>query len=184
MSRSLILSLVSLLLSAGALAAGEAEVYLSVESAPQTLFPDADSVERKDVQIDDRFRERMQALIGRDEPSIWEPFYISFIARNSGQVIGYAVLCEEIGKHDPITFIVGAGIDGKVKDVAIMMYREARGGEVRYPGFVKQFRNKDLDDPVKHRRDIRNVTGATMSSRAMAVGVRKALAFLQLTYLQ
>jgi Na+-translocating ferredoxin:NAD+ oxidoreductase RnfG subunit len=184
MFRFLILIVVSLLLSAGAPAASEAEIYLSIESAPRTIFPDADSVERKDIQVDDNFRDRMQALIGRDEPSIWEPFYISFIARKSGQVIGYAVICEEIGKHDPITFIVGTGTGGKVKDVAIMMYREARGGEVRYPGFVKQFRDKNLDNPVKHRRDIRNVTGATMSSRAMAVGVRKALAFLQLTYLQ
>ena len=174
----------SLLFFAGASAAGEAEVYLSLEEAPRAIFPEADSIDRKDVPVDERFRARMRELIGRDEPSIWEPFYISFVASKAEQVIGHAVICEEIGKHDPITFIVGADAAGNVKDVAIMMYREPRGGEVRYPGFLKQFRQKNLDDPVRHRRDIRNVTGATMSSRAMAVGVRKALAFLQLAYLQ
>ena len=82
-----------------AFGAGEAEVFLSVDEAPRTIFPEADAIERKDVPADEDLRERIQALIGRDKPSIQEPFYISFIARKADQVIGYAVICEEIGKH-------------------------------------------------------------------------------------
>ncbi len=160
------------------------DVFLALEEAPKVLFPDADSFERKDMQVDDSLRLRMKKLIGRLQPSIWEPFYISFIARKQDTVIGYAVVCEEIGKHRPITFIVGVTPDGAIQDVAVMMYREAIGGEVRYQNFLKQFDDKNLDDPILPRRDIKNITGATLSVRAMARGVRKVLAFVQLTYLQ
>lgn len=170
-------------LTAAIAAAEEVEVYLSVEEAPRVLFPEADSIERRDVPATEGLRKKMQHLIGRAKPSIWEPYYISFIAKRKGEVVGYAVICEEIGKHRPITFIVGIDPTGKIRDVAVMMYRESIGNEIRYPGFRRQFRGKSLDDPIAHRRDIRNITGATLSSRAMAVGVRKGLAFLQLTYL-
>ena len=160
-----------------------ADVYVTLEEAPRTVFPEADKFERKDVKSGKEFQRRIKELIGRSKPSIWEPFYITFIARKNDKVIGYAVVCEEIGKHRPITFITAVTPEGKVKDVAVMMYREAYGGEVRYHGFTKQFRDKGLQDPITARRDIRNISGATLSTRAMARGVRKALAVIQLAYL-
>ncbi len=162
--------------------AAKVDVYLTLEEAPQAVFPEADSFERKDVEVNDATRRRMKKLIGRLKPTIWEPFYISFIATKQEEVIGYAVICEEIGKHRPITFIVAAYPDGSVKDVALMMYREPVGEEVRYPAFLKQFSGKSLANPIFPRRDIKNVTGATLSVRAMSRGVRKALAFIRLTY--
>ena len=175
--------LLALLLVGFAQFANAADVYLTLEEAPQAVFPDADKFERKDVKSDKEFQRRIKELIGRSKPSIWEPFYITFIARKNDKIIGYAVVCEEIGKHRPITFITAVTPEGKVKDVAVMMYREAYGGEVRYPGFTKQFRDKSLQDPITARRDIRNISGATLSARAMARGVRKALAVIQLAYL-
>ena len=163
--------------------AEKVDVYLTLEEAPQAVFPEADSFERKDVEVNDAIRRRMKKLIGRLKPTIWEPFYISFIATKQEEVIGYAVICEEIGKHRPITFIVAAYPDGSVKDVALMMYREPVGEEVRYRPFLKQFAGKSLENPIFPRRDIKNITGATLSVRAMSRGVRKALAFIRLTYL-
>ena len=171
-------------LAAATAVAERVDVYLSVEEAPRALFPEADSIERRDIPVTESLRAQMRARIGAAKPSIWEPYYISFIAKKNGHVIGYAVICEEIGKHRPITFIVGVDPAGKIRDVAVMMYRESIGDEIRYPAFRRQFRGKTLNDPIAHRRDIRNITGATLSSRAMAVGVRKALAFLQLTYVK
>ena len=163
--------------------AAKVDVYLTLEEAPKAVFPEADSFERKDVEVNDTIRRQMKELIGRLKPTIWEPFYISFIASKQEEVIGYAVICEEIGKHRPITFIVAAYPNGSVKDVALMMYREPVGEEVRYRAFLKQFDGKSLENPIFPRRDIKNVTGATLSVRAMSRGVRKALAFIQLAYL-
>jgi hypothetical protein len=64
---------------------------------------------------------------------------------------------------------------GKVTDVIILVYRESRGAEVRDPRFLKQFRGKTRRDSVQVDRDILNYSGATLSSQALARGVRKAL---------
>jgi Na+-translocating ferredoxin:NAD+ oxidoreductase RnfG subunit len=160
-----------------------AQTYLTLEQAPRAVFPEADSFEPRKIVSTPELRAEALKLIGR-RPSIWEPFYYAYIAKRGSQRIGYAIVCEEIGRDRPITFIVAVTPDGAVKDVAIMIYRESRGGEVRYPGFTGQFKGKRLSDPIQAQRDIRNITGATLSVRAMATGVRKALAILQLTLMK
>ncbi|HXG91888.1 MAG TPA: FMN-binding protein [Blastocatellia bacterium] len=163
--------------------AATAQTFLTLEQAPKAVFPEADSFEQRKINSTPQLRSEVLKMVGR-KPSIWEPFYFAYIAKRGGQRIGYAIVCEEIGRDRPITFIVAANTDGTVKDVAIMVYRETRGGEVRYPGFTRQFRGKSLRNPIQAQGDIRNITGATLSVRAMATGVRKALAVMQLTVMK
>ena len=158
-------------------------VYLTVEQAPKTIFPEADQFERKDIPVTPELSKKLRQLASPAKPTIWEPFYMTFIARKGGEIIGYAVICEEIGKHRPITFIVGVAPDGRVTDTALMMYREPQGYEVRGRGFLAQFAGKTLDNPIMQHQDIRNVSGATLSVRAMTRGVRKALAVITAVYL-
>jgi len=159
-------------------------VYLTVEQAPKAVFPEADRFEQKDVPVTPALSRKLRQWVAPAKPTIWEPFYMTFVARKDDQVIGYAVICEEIGKHRPITFIVGVTPDGKVKDTAILMYREPQGDEVRHRGFLAQFAGKTLANPIMQHQDIRNVSGATLSVRALARGVRKALAVIRAAYLE
>ena len=163
---------------------GGTTVYLTVEQAPQAVFPEADRFERRDIPVTPALSGKLRQWVAPAKPTIWEPFYMTFVARKEEQIIGYAVICEEIGKHRPITFIVGVTPDGKVKDAAIMMYREPQGDEVRHRGFLAQFAGKALDNPIMQHQDIRNVSGATLSVRALARGVRKALAVIRAAYLE
>ena len=57
----------------------------------------------------------------------------------------------------------------------IVVYREARGDEVRDEHFRAQFVGKGADDAIDTDSDIQVVSGATISSRAMAVGVKRAV---------
>ena len=66
--------------------------------------------------------------------------------------------------------------------MAILVYRESRGGEVRRQRFLRQYRGKDGRDPIRINRDIINITGATMSVRALNTGVRKSLSLLEETF--
>ena len=160
-----------------------ATVYLAVEQAPKSVFPEADQFERKDFPVTPELSRKLKQLVAPARPSIWEPFYMTFIARKGDEVVGYAVICEEIGKHRPITFIVGVTPDGRVHDTAIMMYREPEGDQVRHKGFLAQFAGKTIENPIIQHQDIRNVSGATLSVRAMTRGVRKALAVIRTLYL-
>jgi len=158
-------------------------VFLSEEDAAKAVFPEAPRFEKKVVPSTEALREKMRALLGRTRPSIWEDAYVVFTARRNDERLGFAVITEEIGKHRPITFIVGVKPDGKVKDVALMTYREAYGAEVRDRRFMRQYEDKDLAAPLLPYRDIVNIAGATLSVQSIGRGVRKVLALAQLVLL-
>src|SRR5262249_18537372 len=106
------------------------------------------------------------------------------IGRRHGKTCGYAAIVEEIGKSEPITFMAGVDPEGRVGEVALMVFRESRGAEGREPRFMRQFKGKQLKDPIRVNQDILNYTGATLSSEAMARGVKKALALVDHFYLR
>ena len=89
----------------------------------------------------------------------------------------------EIGKTEPITFMVGINDQGKVTEVVIMVFRENRGWEVKEKRFLNQFKNKTVHSPIRVEEDIINYTGATLSSKAVARGVKRALALVNALYL-
>jgi hypothetical protein len=157
----------------------QAGSFLTLEQAPHAVFPEGTSVEQRHVPSTPQLRETVMADLGSTKPSLWEPDYVLFTVHRDGNLLGYAVVVEEIGKHRPITFVVGVRPDGAVQDVALMVYREPYGGEVRAPRFLAQYRGKNLTASLLPFRDIRNITGATLSAEAIGRGVRKALALLR-----
>lgn len=107
----------------------------------------------------------------------------SFTVARSGQKIkGYALVDNEIGKTDPITFMTGISPTGEVLEVEILVYRESYGSEVKNKNFRNQFKNKTVQDPLKLGKDISNITGATLSSRAVTRGVKRALSLWNIFY--
>jgi len=150
--------------------------FLSEAEAPGAVFPTADRVVREDVPADPALRARIAAHLAGTQPSLWEASYPVFHAAAAGEPLGEAIVVEEIGKHRPITFVVGVKPDGTVADVAVMAYREAYGGEIRMPRFLKQYRGRTADEPLRTQIDVVNVAGATLSVDAASRAVRKAQA--------
>lgn len=91
-------------------------------------------------------------------------------------LLGWAVIRNVKGKDQMITVLVAVDTTGRLRDVDILAYREPYGGEVAYEGWRKQFRGKDAGDPLQVGRDIRNISGATISTHAVTAGVRRTLA--------
>jgi Na+-translocating ferredoxin:NAD+ oxidoreductase RnfG subunit len=83
-----------------------------------------------------------------------------------------------IGKDQPITFLVAIDSASVLKDVDILVYREPYGGEVAYDSWRRQFRGKTAAAPLIVDRDIKSISGATISSHAVTEGVRRTLADL------
>lgn len=163
-------------------ASAQEGVFLSEEEAPRAVFPDADSFVREVVPATPALREGMRALLGTVRLSVWEDHYVTFNALHGTVSLGYAVIVEEIGKHRPITFIVGVQPDGKVGDVAVVAYREAYGGEVRNKRFLVQYQGKSSTDALQPYGDIKNIAGATLSVEAAGRAVKKALAVVRVVY--
>jgi Na+-translocating ferredoxin:NAD+ oxidoreductase RnfG subunit len=96
-----------------------------------------------------------------------------------GKRAGYAMVDEVKGKAKLITYVVIVDANIIVKDLEVLAYREPYGGEIAYDGFRKQFRGKGTRDPLKVGVDIRNVSGATISTNAVTGGTRKLMAVLR-----
>jgi H+/Na+-translocating ferredoxin:NAD+ oxidoreductase subunit G len=145
--------------------------YYSTRSVLAEFFPHSEHVGYRTFALDKSIRARLAQRLGyapaRDK-------YTVFVATTHGQVDGYAVVDEEQGLHQPITFATRLSPRGIVERVEIMVYREPRGDEVRDPRFRKQFEGKGAQDPMRLNRDIDAVSGATVSSASLAVGVRRA----------
>jgi len=166
------------------LAIAQEGIFLKEPEAPKAVFSDATSFDRKEIRSTEELREKIRQRMGKTKTSLWEESYVTFIAKKGDTVLGYAVIVEEIGKHRPITFVVGVGSDRKIKDAALMVYREAYGGEVRDRRFLQQYKGKQLTDPLLPFRDIQNISGATLSVEAIGRGSKKALALVEVVFFE
>lgn len=95
-----------------------------------------------------------------------------------GALLGFAQVRNVKGKEQPITYLVAIDSADALRDIDILAYREPYGGEVAYEPWRKQFRGKTATAPLQLGKDIRNISGATISSNAVTRAVRKTLADL------
>ncbi|HEV8522904.1 MAG TPA: FAD:protein FMN transferase [Terriglobales bacterium] len=156
-----------------------AQIFATETQALEAVVGRDATITRQEHKITPEDRRKLEESTGLRFP---EPACTFFVAQRQGQVTGYALVMNEIGKSEPITFMVGMSPEGKVTSVVIMVFRESRGGEVKERRFTQQFQGKRLADPIRVNQDIMNYTGATLSSKAVARGVKRALALLEHFY--
>ncbi len=85
-----------------------------------------------------------------------------------------AWILEETGRDKPIT--VGIVVkDQKIAQINVLVFRESRGWEVKYPFFTDQFKESSLIEENKLDRKIDGISGATLSVNALTKVARLAL---------
>ena len=108
------------------------------------------------------------------------------------EVIGYLFETpdwppEEIGYSGPIDVLVGMDLKGTIVDIKVLYYRESyksiRGDFINSEYFPDQFKVKNIVDGFRVGRDIDGISRATISSWAVARGVRNAARRVAQTYL-
>ena len=117
----------------------------------------------------------MRNVVGGERP-VFDAVVRVFRCIARGKTVGYGFLDEVKGKTRLITYLVGVEPDGRVNDVDVLVYRESYGGEIGYETFRKQFRGKSSPDRLTPGKDIKNISGATISVRAITGGVKRILA--------
>jgi hypothetical protein len=147
-------------------------VFFSTRDLLADFFHASKAVTYKKVTIDPAARARLLQRLGY-APA--RSSYTFFVATTDGHIDGYAIFDEELGEHLPISFAVKLSPEGVVERQEIVAYREPRGDEVRDDRFRRQFIGKSARDAIATNQDIVAISGATISSRAMAVGVKRAV---------
>jgi FMN-binding domain len=87
----------------------------------------------------------------------------------------YFVVDKVVGKHEYITYAVGITAAGTVKQIEIIEYNESYGYEVRNASWRSQFVGKNAGSPLQLNVDIKNISGATLSSKHITDGVKRVL---------
>src|SRR5262245_24388307 len=149
--------------------AQQQRVYLSEEQALKAVFPTSDHVaaEQKTLSAEQQaaIEGKLHAHLDSAAQRVWK-------AETAGRLDGYAMVVDEVGRDQAITFIVGVDPALKVRKVALMVFRETRGAEVEDPRFTNQFKGKSARDALQVGSDIIGISGATLSSRAFCRGTR------------
>lgn len=170
--------LLILLLSSSMPLAAET-VYLRPAEALRVIFRSSQEVILQKKSLTEEQKTALGKRLGR---KITRTDWNFYVARSDGKVDGYALIDNEVGKMEPITFLTAITPQGEVKEVEILVFREPIGGEVHDKRFLKQYRGKKLEDPIRIGQDVANISGATMSARAVSLGVKRALAIWQVFY--
>lgn len=160
--------------SAAAPASAFAVDYLSIDQAAKLMFPDAESFDVRDVTLDAAQLQQLDAQGIKARSAHWSVR----AAKRGGSTLGFVVFDEVIGKVELISYAVGIALDGNVKQIEILAYRESHGFEVRLPAWRKQFVGKGAGSAIKVGEDIANISGATLSCTHVTDGVRRIVAIV------
>jgi hypothetical protein len=157
------------LLAAAPVAAVE---YLGVEGAQKLAFPEATSFAPLALALDADARGKLAAVAkppGARDPKVWR-------ALAGNRVLGTFYVDAVIGKQDYIVYALALDLQGRVLRLDVLEYRETHGWEIRNERWRAQFAGKSAADAVQVGADIANISGATLSCRHVADGVRRLLA--------
>jgi hypothetical protein len=154
-------------------APAQAAQYLTLEQAQQAAFPTA----TRFVESHAVFRPQDIAAIEQKSgqkirsrgEQIWK-------AQAGTRTLGFFILDYVVGKHLVIDYGIALDPVGVIIQVEILEYRESYGGEIANPEWLGQFIGKSSRDPLEIDHDIRNISGATLSSRHLTEGIKRVLA--------
>ena len=158
-----------------------AEVFLTEDEALKLMFPKSERIRKDVIRLTPEKKSQIEERIGWKFP---ENIFEVCIGETGAQIDGYALIQNTIGKHKPMTYMVGIDNAGHVLNVELLVFREARGSEVRTKRFNAQYEGKTVSDPVRLNKDIINISGATMSVRSMTAGIKRALVLVDEFYLK
>jgi hypothetical protein len=147
-------------------AAADRNVYQTPDEFIAKSFPDGE-VESKALWITGDLKMQVRQVLGHDLDRLRVRYWVD--GRRTAWIL------DEIGKKELIT--VGVLIDaGKIERLKILIYRESRGWEVRFPFFTDQFRGAVVfENGSRLDRGIDGISGATLSVRAVRGVARLAL---------
>jgi hypothetical protein len=158
-----------------------AEVFMTEDEGVKIMLPKSERVRRDVIRLSSEKKSQIEERIGWKFPE--EEFEV-YVGETGTRVDGYAVVQNTIGKHKPMTYMVGVDGQGSISDIELLVFRESRGSEIRQKRFNSQYEGKTVVDPVRINKDIINISGATMSVRSMSAGIKRVLVLVDEFYLK
>jgi Na+-translocating ferredoxin:NAD+ oxidoreductase RnfG subunit len=143
-------------------------VMASQEEVVKQLLPDP-GIKAQSLTLTAADVAKVQASLGNKMPV--RTAYETYISKT-----GAVVIEEQMGKWGIIKMaILIDTATKKVKTISIISMQEKRGAGIKNSAFISQFAGKGPGDEYDIGHGIRAISGATISSRAVLIAVKRAL---------
>lgn len=143
------------------------KVLADKQAAMKELLPTADKFDKVDIEINEKISEVNVGLSG-------------------SETIGYTIKVAPKGYGGAIETMVGISTDGKVTGIKILSHVETPGlgANAPKPEFSDQYKSKAIKEKLEvvkiapsKENQIQALTGATITSAAVTLGVNDAIDF-------
>lgn len=169
--RRLLIMLAAGLMAGGGTAPLSAQSGLTQEQALALAFPDA-RVQRRTAYLDRAQLERASSLAGE---AVTQSVVTHYVARRAGRHAGVAYFdSHRVRTHGEVLMIVVAA-DGTVQRVEVLRFAEPPE-YIAPDGWLDLFQGRRLDPELAVKRGVPNISGATLTARAVTAAVRRVLA--------
>lgn len=153
-----------------------AKVFLTQNEALKLAFPDL-VVERHSLFLD---QNTVQAIEKMARSKVDSQLVNYYVGRGTQGVVGYAFFQTHIVRTMPETLMVVVHPDGRIKFVEMLAFNEPQD-YLPPKRWFQLFLDRKSDGSLWVKRDIRNVTGATLTTQAVTEAVRRVLAIYEVT---
>lgn len=163
-------------LMSGLIPLGEApaQVRLTQQQALRLAFPEPATIDRRTAFLSDEQRQRARRLAGTDV-SLDGRVVTYYVAIRDGEPVGIAYFDAHRVRTLPEVLMIVVTPQGRVERIEVLKFSEPPEYEAP-DGWLEQFVGKGLSADVSTKGAIVNITGATLTSRAVSRAVRRILA--------
>ncbi len=152
-----------------------AQVFSTQQQALERTFPKPQTIERRTLFLNDPQVAAIQKLARAKLASKVVAYYAGQL---ENQTLGYAFFGAEIVRTKEAIYMAVINPDSSLRAVEILAFAEP-ADYLPTPRWFELFRGKWLNDNLWPKRDIHNITGATLTTQTITLGVRKMLAIFQ-----
>ena len=150
------------------------DAQLSLDEALQVAFPAPATIERRTAFLRPEDLEAARAQAGRDVP-LTQRIVTYYLAREKGNPIGVAYFdSHRVRTLNEVIMVVVTPRD-RIRTIEVLRFAEPPEYHASKP-WLDQFRDQALTEKLSLKGDIKNLSGATLTSNAIAKAARRILA--------
>ena len=158
-------------------ALASAQTFLTQDEALKLAFPGATAIERRTAFLGEKEVQAAKSLAGSGV-EVRSGMVTYYVARRGSAPLGTAYFDAHRVRTLPEVLMVVVSPQATVERVEILKFAEPP--QYRAPeGWLKQFRGKPLSRELSLRGGVVNMTGATLTSKAVTDAARRTLALHQ-----
>jgi Na+-transporting NADH:ubiquinone oxidoreductase subunit NqrC len=171
--RKFIIGVPAVLTAASLSQSAHATVYFTEAAVRKVMFPTATQFIDRSVNLTP---EQMKQIKKAASAFVLKKKVLAWDVTGPNGKLGTLFIDQVYGKHEFITYALALGPSGEVTRIEVMDYRETYGDQVRNPNWRAQFSGKQYGEPIFLNKQIKNISGATLSCIHLTEGVRRLLA--------